>query len=174
VIEFLNEYFGYVVTAITDEGGVINKYIGDCVMALFGVPTQNMVHADQALSAALAMREKVRAYNIRRGRKGLKPVNIGVGIHSGKLVAGNMGTPDRLEYTVIGDTVNVASRIESQTKELGTDLLISKECLERLSGKHNQSFKFSKCPGIMVKGKSEPLELYKVIPINDITSGNSH
>jgi class 3 adenylate cyclase len=163
VIDFLNDYFSHVVTAITKEGGVINKYIGDCVMALFGVTTQTPMHADQALSAALAMREKVRTYNILRERAGELPVRIGIGIHSGPLVAGNMGTPDRLEYTVIGDTVNVASRIESQTKELQTDILISKELKDRLSGK--QQVKFVRCPGIMVKGKSEPLELYKVLPV---------
>jgi class 3 adenylate cyclase len=164
VIEFLNEYFGFVVTAITREGGVINKFIGDCVMALFGVPNQSPYHADQALRAALAMRKKVREYNIIRERRGDSPVHIGIGIHSGKLVAGNMGTPDRMEYTVIGDTVNVASRIESQTKELKTDLLISQACLERLSGKIEQRLLFDRCPGIMVKGKSEPLVLHKVRP----------
>lgn len=161
VIEFLNDYFSHVATAITKEGGVINKYIGDCIMALFGVTTQTPQHADHALAAALAMREKVRTYNILRSRAGKEPVRIGIGLHSGPLVAGNMGTPDRLEYTVIGDTVNVASRIESQTKELKTDILISRELKDRLSG--NQGARFLLCPGIMVKGKSEPLELYKVL-----------
>ncbi|MDP7422062.1 MAG: adenylate/guanylate cyclase domain-containing protein [bacterium] len=163
VVSFLNEYFAHTVKPILDERGVVNKYIGDCIMALFGVPEKIDDHADRALQAALRMRSALKEYNESRQEQQQQPVKIGIGIHSGLLVAGNIGAPERIEYTVIGDTVNVASRIESQTKDLAATILISQAVYDRLSGELSSRLEFERCPQITVKGKSEPLDLYKVL-----------
>ncbi len=163
VVAFLNDFFSYTVTPILEQNGVVNKYIGDCIMALFGVPAKSDDHADRALEAALGMREALASYNISRRSNDLPPVKIGIGMHTGKLVAGNIGAPERIEYTVIGDTVNVASRIESQTKNLDAVILISQSVYDRLSQDLRDGVVFKKCPGITVKGKQEPIDLYKVL-----------
>lgn len=163
VVSFLNDYFAHTVKPILDNRGVVNKYIGDCIMALFGVPDKIPDHADRAVAAALSMREALDEYNRTRRRDGQPPVNIGIGIHSGSLVAGNIGAPERIEYTVIGDTVNVASRIESQTKTLASTILISQEVHNRLSEELRSRLKLERCPEIKVKGRAEPLDLYKVL-----------
>ena len=163
VVAFLNNFFSYTVAPILEQNGVVNKYIGDCIMALFGVPAKSDDHADRALEAALGMREALASYNITRRANDLPPVKIGIGMHTGKLVAGNIGAPERIEYTVIGDTVNVASRIESQTKNLDAVILISQSVYDRLSQDLRDGVVFKKCPGITVKGKREPMDLYKVL-----------
>ncbi|MCJ8345383.1 adenylate/guanylate cyclase domain-containing protein [bacterium] len=131
-------------------------------MALFGVPNRTSDHTDNALKAIIGMRKALAVLNHRRQKKGLSIIKIGVGIHSGTLVAGNIGDKTRMEYTVIGDTVNVAARIESETKAQKTDLLISEEIKSSLSQTYNDIV-FESVPGIHVKGRAKPVNLYKVI-----------
>lgn len=164
VVAFLNEFFSFLVGPILENRGVINKYIGDCVMALFGVPDKTENHAEMAVRAALGMRRALEEFNALRSSRGEPPVRIGIGIHTGKLVSGNIGARERMEYTVIGDTVNVASRIESQTKLLGACILVSREVLDRIPPSLAGELPFEKCPAISVKGKTEPLELYRLFP----------
>jgi len=161
LIRFLNEYFTYVTRPITENKGVINKFMGDAVMAIFSPVFGVEDHQAAALRAALGMREALKAFNA----QGKYPeVFFGVGVHSGGLVAGNVGTVERLEYTVLGDTVNVASRIESQTKTAATQILLSEATVKGLDRNNFMGVNFIACPPVLMKGKSAPMVLYKVEP----------
>lgn len=159
LIRFLNEYFTYITRPITENRGVINKFMGDAVMAIFSPVFGVEDHQEAALRAALGMREALKAFNA-QGRH--PEVFFGVGVHSGGLVAGNVGTADRLEYTVLGDTVNVASRIESQTKTAATQILVSDAVVRGVDKTRFRGFSFLECAPVLMKGKSKPMVLYKV------------
>lgn len=159
LIRFLNEYFTYITRPITENRGVINKFMGDAVMAIFSPVFGVDDHQAAALRAALGMREALKAFNA----QGTHPeVFFGVGLHSGGLVAGNVGTVDRLEYTVLGDTVNVASRIESQTKTAATQILVSEAVVLGVDKAAFPGCAFIECAPVLMKGKSKPMVLYKV------------
>lgn len=131
-VSLLNSYLDVMVDAILEYRGTIDKFIGDAVMAEFGAPKSLGPEQDAlgAVSAALAMREALATLRITLNEKGLPPLFNGIGISYGELVVGNVGSVQRLEYTAIGDTVNVASRIEGLTKMVGTDLLITQPCYD--------------------------------------------
>jgi adenylate cyclase len=159
LIRFLNDYFTYITGPITANKGVINKFIGDAVMAIFSPVFGVEDHHEAAVRAALGMRDALKDFNA----QGKYPeVFFGVGVHSGGLVAGNVGTEARLEYTVLGDTVNVASRIESQTKEAGAQILLSEAAVRGLDRAKFPGVNFTECAPVLMKGKSAPMVLYKV------------
>jgi len=160
VVDFLNEYFSYVTEPIMKNHGVINKFIGDAVMAIYSPHLGSENHVDDAIKSAIGMRKRLEEFNA--AKKTAVEVKFGIGIHTGTLVAGNIGTKDRLEYTVIGDTVNVASRIESENKSFSSDILISEETFNLAGGEVKTSNKFEKCDPVSVKGKEKPLILYKI------------
>lgn len=159
LVAFLNTYFSYVTQPIAAHDGMINKFIGDAVMAVFAPQFGAKSHVDDALRAALGMRAKLAELNARGGPE----IRFGVGLHTGTLVAGNIGTEKRLEYTVIGDTVNVASRIESQNKDLGSVILISEAVQRGLSPALRDSLRMERCDNVKVKGREQSLVLYKVL-----------
>ncbi|HOD42828.1 MAG TPA: adenylate/guanylate cyclase domain-containing protein, partial [Candidatus Wallbacteria bacterium] len=161
VVDFLNEYFSFITEPIMQNRGVINKFIGDAVMALYIPHLGSADHVSDAVKSAVGMREKLRQFNEMKKRP--VDVNFGIGIHTGVLVAGNIGTSARLEYTVIGDTVNVASRIESENKTFKSDILISEETYLKLDGELKKAHSFEKCEPVSVKGKQKPLILYKIV-----------
>lgn len=160
LVSFLNAYFSHVTEPITENRGMVNKFIGDAVLAVFAPQFGSSDHVADGVRAALGMREALARFNA--GRPGAPPVAFGVGLHTGTLVAGNVGTEKRLEYTVIGDTVNIASRIESQNKELESTILISEEVYagmgEDLRGKAGAR----RCDTVTLKGKKRPVALYKL------------
>lgn len=159
IVKELNEYFAEMADSITEHGGMINKYIGDGILALFGAPVPHPDHALRAVRCAQDMLSRSRELNRRREAEGLRELRIGVGIHTGEVVVGNIGARDKkMEYTAMGDTVNVASRIEGANKEFNTQVLLSGSTRERLGGE---------IPTVFVgephlKGKSESLPLYTV------------
>ena len=161
VVELLNNYFARITLPITENHGVINKFLGDAVMAIYTPALGSKNHADDALRSALGMRKALEAFN----NSGQSPekLRFGIGIHSGVLVAGNIGTSTRLEYTVIGDTVNVAARIESATKDVGVDLLITKATHDRLGKELTSLAKFESIGPITLRGKQKQIEIFKVI-----------
>ena len=114
----LNRHFSLLATAIEDEDGTIDKYIGDSVMAFWGAPDVQPDHAARACRAALAAARALAKDNERRQRKGLKPLRVRIGLHTGTAVVGNIGAPSRINYTLVGDTVNVAQRLEALSKSL--------------------------------------------------------
>jgi adenylate cyclase len=158
VVAMLNSYFEVMVDVIIRHGGVVDKFVGDAIMAIWGAPHGTPEDAKNAVMACLEMRRELERLNQDRIEAGERPLMIGMGLHAGPVVAGTVGSNDRLEYTVIGDTVNTASRIESATKSFGTDLLVSEEVVRRL----NEEFLVELAGTTKVKGKSKPLALAKV------------
>ncbi|HYK01159.1 MAG TPA: adenylate/guanylate cyclase domain-containing protein [Thermoanaerobaculia bacterium] len=136
VAEFLSNFFSAAVDAIFAYGGTLDKFIGDAVMAFFGAPIPQDDHADRAILAGLMMMERVETWNEERLKEGLPPVRIRVGINSGPAVVGNVGTEKRVDYTVLGSAVNIASRLESGVAKPG-QLVISKPTLDRVVGSFN-------------------------------------
>ncbi|MGD9643772.1 MAG: adenylate/guanylate cyclase domain-containing protein [Elusimicrobiales bacterium] len=160
LVEFLNKYFHYITPPITAHNGVINKFLGDAVMAIYTPMLGSADYAADAVRAAVGMRAALAEFNASGQAPGR--VEFGVGIHCGKLVAGNIGTKARLEYTFIGDTVNIASRLESKTKELNTDIVVSAAAMERAQSTLGGGIKFEPLGRAALKGKSEALEIYRV------------
>jgi adenylate cyclase len=156
VVELLNRYFDAMHTAISAHHGLVSKYIGDAVMALFGVPADDPFHADNAVNAALAMREARAGLNRDLLRDGFPELRAGIGIHTGSLLAGNIGSSARMEYTVIGDTVNVASRLESLCKETGRDIHVSESTKLLL----RQPREFDALESFNVKGRKEAVKVF--------------
>jgi len=160
LVDFLNKYFHYITPPIAEHNGVINKFIGDAVMAIYTPALGSDDFAADAVRAAIGMRAALAEFN--GSGKAPGKVEFGVGIHCGKLVAGNIGTTERLEYTFIGDTVNIASRLESKTKELNTDIVVSATALEKARASLGAGIKFEPLGKVALKGKSEALEIYKL------------
>jgi adenylate cyclase len=158
VVEMLNEYFQIMVGIINKNGGIVDKFIGDAIMAVWGAPNGSTRDPQNAIRASLEMRQALAELNARRAARGHVPIKIGMGVHRGEAISGTIGSSERMEYTVIGDTVNQASRIESSTKAFGADLLVS-DSLAQLVG---EEFIVETAGSVEVKGKSEPLTLYKV------------
>ncbi len=165
VVAMLNEFFEAIYPAISEHGGVINKFGGDSTMALFGAPIPQPDHAYRAVQTGLAMLEAVRQLNVRRSKRGEAPIQIGVGINTGDVVVGTVGSAERLEYTAIGDPVNVASRIEGLTRRVqGYDLLISQATLDALGPNHD--FIIKDLGYFAIKGKSYQVHIYAVLGNN--------
>jgi adenylate cyclase len=124
-VSWLNRVFAVCSHHVSGHGGTIDKFIGDAVLAVFGVPRPTPDAAARAVAAARAIRDGLAELSGRLGGEGLPPVGFGIGVHSGTVVAGTIGSPERMEYTVIGDTVNVAARIEGMTRTLDRTILLS-------------------------------------------------
>ncbi len=158
VVEMVNEYFEAMVACILRNGGVVDKFIGDAIMAVWGAPEPGPDDACKAVKACLEMRVELEKFNQRRIERGLEPIKVGMGLNSGEAISGTIGSTERMEYTVIGDTVNTASRIEASTKAFGTDLLISQSTMDLVKEKYIISI----AGDVGAKGKSDTFRLYKV------------
>ena len=158
VSDFLANFFSCAVEAIFANAGTLDKFIGDAVLAFFGAPLEQDDHAERAVRAGLMMHELVRKWNQEREKEGLDEVKIRVGINSGPAVVGNVGTEKRVDYTVLGSSVNIASRLESSVAKPG-DLVIS-EMTRQLIG---DDFEFETMGEFPLKGISKPMPVYKVV-----------
>ena len=161
VVEFLNDYFSEMVDAVIEHGGVLDKFIGDGIMAVFGGIDDTPDTEKRAVLAGLRMKAKLAKLNGQRSVEGKDPINIGIGIHTDEVVVGNIGTKDRLDYTVIGDGVNTCARVESANKEFGTTLLITKPTHDQLG----DSFDCRAMGEAKLKGKSNVPPLYEVLSV---------
>ena len=159
VIKGLRSYFTAMQKAISLNNGLVLQYVGDEIETVFAVPIWYEDHAQKAIMAALDMRVSLQELNRIRTAEGFTPFRHGIGIHTGEVLAGNTGSEDRLSYTLIGNTVNLTSRIEGLTKKFKCDILASEETVKRLTG----SFNLKKEPPQMVKGYSKPITIYRVI-----------
>lgn len=160
VVAFLNEYMTEMVKIIYKWSGVVDKYVGDAIMAEWGVPNTTPDDAYNAVRAALEMRDFLDGFNKSKKALGEIEIHIGIGLHSGDVLAGNIGSEERLEYTVIGDTVNQAARIEAANKALSTDLLISETTYLLVK---SRGIDVGPVLYIKAKGKTEPIKVFKVI-----------
>ena len=159
VVDILNRYYTRMVDAIVEHGGWVNKFGGDSLLAVFGAPIRQSDHALRAVNAAWAMNRALAEFNAEQLAMGLKPIAIGIGISSGEMVAGNVGGKERLEYTVIGDPVNLAARLESLTKEWKTAVLISEQTNNLLANSTTQTRARDE---VTVKGKTQPTLVYEL------------
>ena len=166
VVEFLNAYMTRMVYCIEATGGVVDKFIGDAIMAVWGAPVSSGSPRDdalQAINAMLMMRESLMEFNLERGGPDKPIIRIGCGVNTGPCLAGQIGSLQRMEYTVIGDAVNLASRIEALNKAFGTDILISQNTYDLVK----DMVTVKKMPAIKVKGKTGQLFIYSVINFKD-------
>jgi adenylate cyclase len=157
-IELLNDYYTLMMDAIGGEGGIVNQMIGDGLMAIFGAPVPREDHPLRAVRAACGMVELIRLFNAEQASRGKVEIGIGIGIASGQVVAGYTGTQHRATYTCVGDTVNVAARLEAHTKELGHPILISENTRAGLG----QGIAVEPQGHVGLKGKRQPVKVYAV------------
>jgi adenylate cyclase len=157
----LNQYLEQMVEQVLDQNGVLDKFIGDALMAEFGNPIfrGDKVEALAAIHAALAMRKVLHQLRTQWKNEGKPLLFNGIGIHFGEAIAGNVGSSKKLEYTVIGNTVNIAARVESKTKELGVDILVTQSVYELVK----EEIRLENLGAFLLKGQTEPLNLYSVI-----------
>ena len=158
-VAMLNEYFERMVDVVMSNGGVLDKFIGDAIMALFGVPFNGERDADNALKVANGMMVALHVLNGERAAGGKDRIDIGIGIATGSVIVGNIGSPKRMEYTVIGDSVNLASRLEGVTKTYGCKILISDMTRRELKGEH----RLREIDLLRVKGKTKPIAIFEAM-----------
>ena len=158
----LNEYFSEMEPIVTKYNGVINKFIGDAVMAIFGEPVQDINHPQNAVKCAYEMLKKVEQLREKLLFEGKPKIEIGIGINTGEAFVGNIGSQNRLEYTVIGDTVNLASRIEGYNKVYKTNLLISSSTYSQVS----DIVDVIKIADVTIRGKTKKMDIYEVLKLS--------
>ena len=159
IVGMLNEYFTRMVDIVFRHRGTVDKFVGDMVMALFGAPLDDPRHADHAVEAALDMIDALGELNARWKAEGRPQLDIGIGINTGPMIAGNIGSEAIMSYTVIGDAVNLGSRLESLNKEYRTRIIISDAVRSRLT----QPFNCRALGDVVVKGKTEPVAIFEVV-----------
>ena len=165
-VALLNEYFTLMVDCIQHEEGMLDKFIGDAIMAAFGIPVGHDDDADRAVRAAVTMLRTLTAWNSQRVNEGKMPVDIGIGLNTDNVVSGNIGSKKRMDYTIIGDGVNLAARLESACKQYGAHILISEFTYKLLRGTY-----FSReLDLVVVKGKTKPVAIYEILDYHTDTS----
>ena len=157
--KLINRFLTRMTDVIISNGGTIDKFMGDCIMAFWNAPIKNAKHRELAIKSALEMQVALDDLNTKLLTEGLPQINIGIGINTGEALVGNMGSEQRFDYSVIGDAVNLASRLESSSKTLGKTLVIGEETMKTIENK----FSFEYIDSIMVKGKSEKIKVYTIL-----------
>ncbi|BDU49800.1 CHASE2 domain-containing protein [Haliovirga abyssi] len=159
LVEFLNEYLSYMTDIILNDNGMVDKYEGDAIMAVFGAPVYIEDHALRACYAALEYQKKLDELREKWSGRGLPPIYARIGINTGEMIVGNMGSQDRFDYTVIGDNVNLASRLEGANKQYGTYIMISSDTYREVK----DYVEVRELDIIRVKGKNKPVDVYELI-----------
>jgi adenylate cyclase len=158
-VALLNEYFTLMVDCIQHEEGMLDKFIGDAIMAAFGIPVRHDDDADRAVRASIAMMETLNKWNQKRASEGKLPVNIGIGLNTDNVVSGNIGSNKRMDFTIIGDGVNLAARLESACKQYGAKILISEFTKNKLQG----TYRSREIDLVVVKGKTQPVAIHEIL-----------
>jgi len=175
VLAWLNEYFGGLVPIISGHGGVVDKFEGDAILAFFGIlprPLPQKESAYQACLAAVAMLKRIDRLNDQRAANGLPPYVTGIGLNTGAVTAGGLGTADRLNYTVIGDAVNIAQRLESMTRQFGANAIVLSENTAAALEEHAAEFHLELLGTQALKGKREEVIVYRLHGLNGVIAGD--
>jgi len=159
VVDLLNRFFTRISDPILRHGGTLDKYIGDAIMAFWGAPVARQDDPIRAVRCALDMLRESAAFSAELEAQGKAPLSVGIGINTGWAIVGNIGSPARMGYTAIGDTVNIASRLQDLTKEHRAELLISHTTFEEI----DDLFEAERIGLVPVKGRTEPVGIYKVL-----------
>jgi len=159
IVHLLNEYFTRMVDIVFRHRGTVDKFVGDMVMALFGAPLDVADHARCAVEAALEMIDELHRLNAGWAQEGRGPIDIGIGINTGPMIAGNIGSEQIMSYTVIGDAVNLGSRLESLNKTYGTHIIISDATRKAIG----PGFELRPLGDVVVKGKTLPVAIFEVV-----------
>ena len=165
-VSLINDYFTVMVDCIQNEGGMLDKFIGDAMMAIFGTPFPHEDDPDRGVRAAIEMMVQLKQFNERRVKQGLMTIDHGMGLNTDSIVSGNIGSPKRMDYTVIGDVVNLAARLESACKQYGARILISENTFNSLKA----TYRTREIDRVIVKGKTEPVGVYEVMDYHDESS----
>ena len=163
IVRTLNEYFTKMVEIVFAHQGTVDKFVGDMVMALFGAPLADKEHAEHAVLAALDMIDELGRLNAKWHAEGRPTLDIGIGVNTGPMIAGNIGSEQIMSYTVIGDAVNLGSRLESLNKNYGTRIIISEATKEQLTGQ----YVLKPLGDVVVKGKTKPVAIFQVVERNN-------
>ena len=158
-VALLNEYFDIMVDAISEQGGMVDKFIGDAIMAGFGIPIAHEDDEDRSVRAGINMIKRLWDWNLEREKKGQMAIDMGLGINTDMLVSGNIGSSKRMDYTMIGDGVNLAARLESACKSYSAKILISDFTYQKLKG----TYQIRYIDDVVVKGKLNLLECEKYL-----------
>jgi adenylate cyclase len=163
VVGLLNEYFSAMIVPIFHHEGTLDKYIGDAIMAVFGAPVAHDNDAERAVRAAMEMRHALHRFNEARSRRGLPPIETGIGITLGEAVSGNIGGEQRMDYTVIGDTVNLASRLEGLTKDFETKIIVNEDVYQEIK----DIIPAVDLGNVQVKGKGEAVRIFGIPDLDE-------
>jgi adenylate cyclase len=158
VVKIINSYFKEMEGAIHNHQGLVLQFIGDEIEAVFGAPIAREEHPILAVRAALEMAQRLREVNAEIANKGHEPLRHGIGIHTGQVLAANIGSPNRLSYALVGETVNLASRLEGLNKTFGTEIIASGTTCARING----AFSLTKLPETQIKGIARPIDIYSI------------
>ncbi len=158
IVDMLNEYFDRMVEVVFRNGGTLDKFIGDGMMVIFGAPTADPMQEDKAINTAMEMQRELTLLGEKWLSEGKQPMQIGVGVHSGSAIVGNIGSSQRMDYTAVGDTVNLAARLEAATRTLGVKIIVSESTIAGLKG----SYPLRDMGTIKVKGRAGGTQVYAI------------
>ena len=158
-VQLLNDYFTVMVDCIQEEGGMLDKFIGDAMMCIFGTPMIHDDDPDRAMRASIKMMTELLEFNNKRASEGKPPIDHGVGLNTDMVISGNIGSPKRMDYTVIGDGVNLAARTESLCKQYGAKILLTSFTLDSLKA----TYRTRQVDMVVVKGKTEPVAIFEAV-----------
>ena len=168
--KIMNRYMTAMTAKIIENEGTLDKYIGDAQMAFWNAPLDDANHAKNAVKTALLMLKDLEKFNEEISKESVPPFGLGIGINTGRVVVGNMGSVQRFDYTCLGDAVNLASRLEGQSKPYGVKLILGPITAEQVA----DEYQLIELDLIAVKGKTEPVKIYTVAPADDVMAGNQH
>lgn len=162
IVAVLNRYLGKMTEIVFSQKGTLDKFIGDAVMCFWNAPSENPRHPESAVMAALQMSQALKELNKGFAEKGIDPLAIGIGVHTGEAIVGNIGSERRLDYTIIGDNVNLASRLEGLTKQYGVEIIIGPETYDRIQ----HEFLCRPVDHVIVKGKTEAVRIFEPLALH--------
>ena len=163
LVDFLNEYMTEMTQIVLKYDGTVDKYMGDAIMAVYGTPIDQDDHAVRACKTAVDMIIRLKELHVGWAARGISLINIGIGINSGEMIVGNMGSHERFDYTVMGDNVNLASRLEGANKQYGTNIIISQFTYYLCMQHGGESWTVRELDCVRVKGKQEPVTIYELV-----------